>query len=154
MAFRSGINQVNGSNASPIRIFNQTTTPAVSGTRNTIPITLGSGTYKCSLSYRFDCGGTAQSVFVSFIESGLSSSAIASVPVAPMPLTSSKVPFGDAPAGSATILSGTGFTEFDEIFISLSAPTTFYLFNVLTFTSNTTPPVTFTQSVTITEIKG
>jgi hypothetical protein len=97
---------------------------------------------------------TAQSEFLSFMVNGLSSSATTSVQIAPMPLTSSRVPFGDAPAGSATILSGTGFTEFDEIFISLSADTTFYLFNVLTFTSNTTPPVTFTQSVTITEIKG
>jgi len=154
MAFRSGINQVNSSNASPIQIFNQTTSPAISGTRNTIPITLGAGTYRCSLSYRFDCGGTAQSVFLSFIESGLSSSATTSTPVAPMTLTSARVPFGDAPAGSATILSGTGFTEFDDIFISLDVVTTFYLFNVLTFTSNTTPPVTFTQSVTFTEIKG
>jgi len=155
MAFRSGINQVNGTNFSPIRTFNQTATSSVSATRNSTPITLGAGTYKCDLSYQLGVGGTGQSIFLFSIESGLSSSNTTSVPIAPMPLTSSKRPFGEGGlVNYDTFLSGTGFTEFDEIFISLSAPTTFYMFNVSTWQSNTTPPVTFTQSVTITEIIG
>jgi len=152
MAFRSGINQVNGSNASPIRIFNQSTPAVVSGARANLPITLGAGTYKCSLSYQVGISGTG-SVLMTSLLTGLSSD-VTSVAIAPLPAsaTQSILLYG---TGGQAFNAGTGFTDFKETFIVLSAPTTIYLYNQASYVLNAgTPVVAVSQSVTITQIKG
>jgi hypothetical protein len=152
MAFRSGINQVNGSNASPIRIFNQSTPAVVSGERANLPITLGAGTYKCSLSYQVGISGTG-SILMTSLLTGLSSD-VTSVAISPLPAsaTQSIILYG---VGFQTFNAGTGFTDFKETFITLSTPTTIYLYNQASYVLNAgAPVVTVSQSVTITEIKG
>jgi len=152
MAFRSGINQVNGSNASPIKIFNQSTPAVVSGVRNNLPITLGAGTYKCSLSYQVGFSGTG-SVLMTSLLTGLSADG-GSTPIPPLPASSTQsiILYG---TGFQTFNVGTGFTDFKETFIVLTAPTTIYLYNQASYVLNAgAPVVAISQSVTITEIKG
>ena len=152
MSFRSGINQVNGSNSTPIRTFSQTTNPVVSGVRNAIPITLGAGTYKCSLSYQVGFTGTG-SVLMTSLNTGLSSDAgISAIPPQPLSATSSTIIYA---LGFQTFNAGTGFTDFKETFITLDTATTIYLGNTIAYVLNAgAPVVNITQSLTVTEIIG
>jgi hypothetical protein len=152
MSFRSGINTVNAENSAAIRTFSKTTNPVVSGTRNSTPITLPVGTYKCSLSYQLNFTGTG-SVLMTSLNTGLSGDAgISAIPPQPLSATSSTIIYA---VGSQTFNAGTGFADFKETFITLSAPTTIYLGNTITFVLNAgTPVVNITQSPTVTEIIG
>ena len=155
MSFRSGINQVNGSNASPIQTYSQSTPSVVSGSRTSLPITLPAGTFKCSLSYQVGFTGTG-TVTMNALNTGLSGD-VSSAPIPPMPLTqtTSIILYGSSVATGQIFTAGTGFTNFQETFIVLSAPTTIYLFNFASFSITTgTPAVAISQSVTITEIIG
>jgi len=152
MSFRSGINQVNGSNASPIRIFNQSTPAVVSGARNNLPITLPSGTWKCSLSYQVGISGTGGILMTSLL-TGLSADT-GSTPIPPLPAaaTQSIILYG---TGGKLFNASTGFTDFNETFIVLDVPTTIYLYNQASYVLNSgSPVVAVTQSVTFTEIIG
>jgi len=155
MAFRSGINQVNGTNASLIKTYSQAYTNVVSGSRNNFSIVLPAGTFKCSLSYQVGFVGTGQ-VTMNTLNTGLSGD-IASAPIPPMPLssTTSIILFGVGAVTGQSFSGGTGFTNFQDTYISLDTETTIYLFNFVSFVvASGTPTVSISQSVTITEIVG
>jgi len=155
MAFRSGINQVNGTNSSPIKTYSQAYTNVVSGSRNNFSIVLPAGTFKCSLSYQVGFIGTGQ-VQMNTLNTGLSGD-IASAPIPPMPLssTTSIILFGVGAVTGQSFSGGTGFTNFQDTYISLDTETTIYLFNFVSFlVTSGTPTVNVSQSVTITEIIG
>ena len=155
MSFRSGINQVNKSNSSPIIQYTNTVANLTNGGRMSLPIDLPAGTYSCALNYNFAVTGTG-SISLSTLEVGLSSSNTTSVAIDPMPLseTRSLEYFSDGAIPSVIINSGTGFTDFKETYISLSTPTTIYLYGVAGFINTGTPFTTLTQNVTITKIRG
>lgn len=155
MAFRSGINQVNGTNSSPIKTYSQSYTNVVSGSRNNFSIVLPAGTFKCSLSYQVGFVGTGQ-VQMNTLNTGLSGD-IASAPIPPMPLssTTSIILFGVGAVTGQSFSGGTGFTNFQDTYISLDTETTIYMFNFVSFlVTSGTPTVNVSQSVTITEIIG
>jgi len=155
MAFRSGINQVNGTNSSPIKTYSQSYTNVVSGSRNNFSIVLPAGTFKCSLSYQVGFVGTGQ-VQMNTLNTGLSGD-IASAPIPPMPLssTTSIILFGVGAVTGQSFSGGTGFTNFQDTYISLDTETTIYMFNFVSFlVTSGTPTVNVSQSVTITEIVG
>ena len=89
MSFRSGINQVNGSNPAPIQLYTQTNI-VNGGLRNEIPITLGVGTYKCSMSNQLNVTGTG-SIQLLIFYTGLSGINGATVAVTPQPIISDTV---------------------------------------------------------------
>ena len=155
MSFRSGINQVNGTNASPIRTYNSAYASVVSGARNNLSITLPPGTYKCSLSYQVGFSGTGQ-VLVTQLNTGLSGDvAVAQIPPVPLSSTVSIIPFGVGAIPGQSFSGGTGFTDFRETYISLDVATTIYLYSVISFTLDSgTPAVNISQSATFTEIIG
>ena len=155
MSFRSGINQVNGTNASPIKTYSQAYASVVSGSRNNFSFILPPGTYKCSLSYQVGFIGTGQ-VTMNTLNTGLSGD-VASAPIPPMPLAStvSIILFGVGAVPGQSFSGGTGFTNFQETYISLDTETTIYLFNFVSFVvTSGTPTVNISQSVTICEIIG
>jgi hypothetical protein len=155
MSFRSGINQVNKSNSSPIVQYTNTVANLTNGGRMSLPITLAPGTYSCALNYNFAVTGTG-SISLSVIDFGLSSSNTTSVAIDPLPLsaTRSLEYFSVGPTPAVIINAGTGFTDFKETYISLTAPTTIYLYGVAGFINTGTPFTTLTQNVTITKIRG
>jgi hypothetical protein len=156
MAFRSGINQVNGTNASPIKTYSQAYASVVSGSRNNFSFILPAGTFKCSLSYQVGFVGTGQ-VTMNNLNTGLSGDVASSTPIPPMPLssTNSIILFGVGAVTGQSFSGGTGFTNFQDTYISLDTETTIYLFNFVSFdVTSGTPTVSISQSVTITEIVG
>jgi hypothetical protein len=150
MSFRSGINQVALPNPANITLFTQTTPAVVSGTRNTIPITLGAGTYSMTLSYQLGVSGTG-SIAVQNINTGLSPSAVSAGAIAPLPQSATT---SINLLGGQSFATGVGFSDFKSTVISLSAPTTIYLFNVINYTPTTTPVVSMTQNLTVVELIG
>jgi len=155
MSFRSGINQVNKSNSSPIVQYTNTVANITNGGRISLPITLPAGTFSCALNYNFAVTGTG-SISLSTLEIGLSSSNTTSVAIDPLPISAirSLEYFSDGTTPAVIINAGTGFTDFKETFISLTQPTTIYLYGVAGFINTGTPFTTLTQNVTITKIKG
>ena len=151
MSYRSGINQQVLPNPAPISLYTQTTTGVVSGTRNTIPINLPAGTFSMSLSYQATIGGTGN-ITLTNLNAGLSSSASATVAIAPLPLAATASIFL---ANSQSINTGVGFSDFKSTVISLSQPTTVYLYNIVAFAVGTgAPTVSITQNLTVTELLG
>jgi hypothetical protein len=150
MAYRSGIRQNAIPNPAPFTLYSQTTSNVVSGTRNNLAITLPAGTYSCTLSFQFGVSGVG-SVTVANINVGLSSSAVTATAIAPLPLSATT---SIDLIGGQGFLQGSGFSDFKTTVISLSAPTTIYLFNVVQFTPTTTPVVSMTQNLTIVELIG
>jgi len=150
MSFRSGINQVNGSNFAPINTFSFSISSVVSATRSNLPIDLGAGTYKCSLSYQVGISGTG-SILLSNFNTGLSSATFAN-PIAPMPLSATTT-IQLAGGGGQVFNAGTGFTDFRDTFIVLSAPTTIYLYSQMNYSIDIGAPVVgITNTVTFTRI--
>jgi hypothetical protein len=150
MAYRSGIRQNAIPNPAPFTLYSQTTSNVVSGTRNNLAITLPAGTYSCTLSFQFGVSGVG-SVTVANINVGLSSSAVSATAIAPLPLSATT---SIDLIGGQGFPQGSGFSDFKTTVISLSAPTTIYLFNVVQFTPTTTPVVSMTQNLTIVELIG
>lgn len=151
MSFRSGIAQNALLNPAPVSLYTQTTTGVVSGTRNTIPINLPAGTFSMSLSYQATIAGTG-GINLTNLNAGLSSSASSTVAIAPLPLAATASIFL---ANSQTIASSVGFSDFKSTVISLSAPTTVYLYNVVVWTvASGAPTVNITQNLTVTELFG
>jgi len=150
MAYRSGIRQNAIPNPAPFTLYSQTTSNVVSGTRNNLAITLPAGTYSCTLSFQFGVSGVG-SVTVANINVGLSSSAVSATAIAPLPLSATT---SIDLIGGQGFPQGSGFSDFKTTVISLSAPTTIYLFNVVQYTPTTTPVVSMTQNLTIVELIG
>ena len=151
MSYRSGIAQNALPNPAPISLYTQTTTGVVSGTRNTIPINLPAGTFSMSLSYQATIGGTGN-ITLTNLNAGLSSSASATVAIAPLPLAATASIFL---ANSQAINTGVGFSDFKSTVISLSAPTTVYLYNIVAFAVGLgAPTVNITQNLTVTELSS
>ena len=151
MSFRSGIKQNAVPAIAPISLYTQTTTATVTGQRNTIPITLPAGTFSCSLSYQATIGGTG-AINLNNLNVGLSSSASSTVAIAPLSLAATASIFL---ANAQVIASGVGFSDFKTTVITLSAPTTIYLYNIVSWGANIgTPTVNITQNLTVTEILG
>jgi len=149
MSFRSGINQVNTSNSSPINLYSQTTI-TTQGNRNEIPITLPAGTYKCSLSNQVNITGTG-SLQLLINYGGLSGINGTTVAVTPQPIEATNYTL----LPNQTFNAGNGFSNFQETFISIDSTRTIWLYNLLNWGSVTGAPiVTITQSLTITEIIG
>jgi hypothetical protein len=151
MSYRSGINQQVLPNPAPISLYTQTTTGVVSGTRNTIPINLPAGTFSMSLSYQATIAGTGN-ITLTNLNAGLSSSASSTVAIAPLPLSATASIFL---ANSQAINAGVGFSDFKSTVITLSQPTTVYLYNIVAFAVGTgAPTVNLTQNLTVTELFG
>ena len=151
MAYRSGIRSTASlPNPAPFALYTQTTSNVVSGTRNNLAITLPAGTYSCTLSFQFGVGGVG-SVTVGNINVGLSSSATTASAIAPLPLSATT---SIDLIGGQGFPTGSGFSDFKTTVISLSAPITIYLFNVIQFTPTTAPVVSMTQNLTIVELIG
>jgi len=150
MAYRSGILQNVLSNPAPYQLYTQTTSNVVSATRNNLAITLPAGTYSCTLSFQFAVSGTG-SVAVNNINVGLSTSAVSAAAIAPLPLSATT---SIDLLGGQSFATGVGFSDFKTTVISLSAPTTLYLFNLVNFTTTLAPVVTMTQNLTVVEMIG
>jgi hypothetical protein len=153
MSFRSGIAQNALPNPASIQLYTQTTNATPSAQRNTIPIALDAGTYSCSISAQATITGTG-SILLTNLNYGLSSSASSTVAIAPLPLaaTASITLYG---VGGQTVNAGSGFSDFKNCVISLSAPTTIYLYNSTSYVLNAQAPVVnITQNVTITQLAG
>jgi len=147
MSFRSGINQVNTGNSAPIKIFNQSTI-TTQGARNEIPVTLGAGTYKCSISSQINITGTG-SLQLLINYGGLSGINGTTVAVTPQPIEATNYTV----IPNQTINAGTGFGNFQETFIILTASRTIWLYNLLNWGFITgVPIVTINQSLTITPV--
>jgi uncharacterized membrane protein (DUF4010 family) len=151
MSYRSGIAQNVLLNPAPVSLYTFTTTATPTGQRNTIPINLPAGTFSMSLSYQATVAGTG-GINLTNLNSGLSSSASGTVAIAPLPLSATASIFL---ANSQTIASSVGFSDFKSTVISLSAPTTIYLYNVIAWTvASGTPTINITQNLTVTELFG
>jgi len=150
MAYRSGILQNAIPNPAPFSLYSQTTSAVVSGTRNTLAISLPAGTYSCTLSFQFGVSGTG-SVAVNNINVGLSSSNVSAVAIAPLPLSATT---SIDLLGGQSFATGVGFSDFKTSVISLSAPTTIYLFNLVNYTPTLAPVVSMTQNLTVVELIG
>ena len=150
MAYRSGILQNAIPNPAPFSLYSQTTSAVVSGTRNTLAISLPAGTYSCTLSFQFGVSGTG-SVAVNNINVGLSSSNVSAVAIAPLPLSATT---SIDLIGGQSFSTGVGFSDFKTSVISLSAPTTIYLFNLVNYTPTLAPVVSMTQNLTVVELIG
>ena len=148
MSFRSGINQVNGSNPAPIQLYSQTNV-VNGGLRNEIPITLGVGTYKCSMSNQLNITGTG-SIQLLIFYTGLSGINGATVAVTPQPIAATN----NTAIVNQLINAGTGFSNFQETFISIDSPRTIWLYNLINYSITGSPIATMTQSLTITQIIG
>lgn len=150
MAYRSGIKQNAIPNPAPFTLYSQTTSNVVSGTRNNLAITLPAGTYSCTLSFQFGVAGTGTAV-VQNINVGLSSSAVSASAIAPLPLSATT---SIDLLNAQSFATGVGFSDFKTSVISLSAPTTIYLFNLVNFTTTLSPTVSMTQNLTVVELIG
>lgn len=148
MSFRSGINQVNKSNPAPIKLYTQTNV-VNGGLRNEIPITLGVGTYKCSMSNQLNVTGIG-SIQLLIFYTGLSGINGATVAVTPQPIPATN----STALPNQTINAGTGFSNFQETFIYIDSPRTIWLYNLVNYTLTSSPIVTMTQNLTITPIIG
>jgi len=147
MSFRSGINQVNTGNSAPIKTFYQSTI-TTQGARNEIPITLGVGTYKCSISSQINITGTG-SLQLLINYGGLSGINGTTVAVTPQPIEATNYTL----LPNQTFNAGNGFSNFQETFISIDSPRTLWLYNLLNWGSVTgTPIVTINQALTITQL--
>jgi len=151
MSYRSGINQNVLANPAPVSLYTFTTTATPTGQRNTIPINLPAGTFSMSLSYQATVAGTG-GINLTNLNSGLSSSASSTVAIAPLPLSATASIFL---ANSQTIAASVGFSDFKSTVITLSQPTTIYLYNIVAFTvASGAPTVNITQNLTVTELFG
>jgi hypothetical protein len=148
MSFRSGINQVNGSNPAPIQLYTQTNI-VNPGLRNEIPINFGPGTYKCSMSNQLNVTGTG-SIQLLIFYTGLSGINGATVAVTPQPISATN----NTSRVNQLIDAGTGFSTFQETFISIDEPRTIWLYNLVNYSLTSSPMVTMTQNLTITPIIG
>lgn len=148
MSFRSGINQVNGSNPAPIQLYTQTNV-VNGGLRNEIPISLGVGTYKCSMSNQLNVTGTG-SIQLLIFYTGLSGINGTTVAVTPQPISATN----NTAIPNQLINAGTGFSNFQETFISIDSPRTIWLYNLVNYSLTSSPIVTMTQNLTITPIIG
>jgi hypothetical protein len=146
MAFRSGINSVNKSNPAPIKLYTQTNV-VNGGLRNEIPITLGVGTYKCSMSNQLNVTGTG-SIQLLIFYTGLSGINGTTVAVTPQPISATNSTL----LPNQTINAGAGFSNFQETFISIDSPRTIWLYNLVNYSITSSPIVTMTQNLTITQI--
>ena len=146
MAFRSGINSVNKSNPAPIKLYTQTNV-VNGGLRNEIPITLGVGTYKCSMSNQLNVTGTGAIQLLIFY-TGLSGINGTTVAVTPQPISATNSTL----LPNQTINAGAGFSNFQETFISIDSPKTIWLYNLVNYSLTSSPIVTMTQNLTITQI--
>jgi hypothetical protein len=146
MAFRSGINSVNKSNPAPIKLYTQTNV-VNGGLRNEIPITLGVGTYKCSMSNQLNVTGTG-SIQLLIFYTGLSGINGTTVAVTPQPISATNSTL----LPNQTINAGAGFSNFQETFISIDSPRTIWLYNLVNYSLTSSPIVTMTQNLTITQI--
>ena len=146
MAFRSGINSVNKSNPAPIKLYTQTNV-VNGGLRNEIPITLGVGTYKCSMSNQLNVTGTG-SIQLLIFYTGLSGINGTTVAVTPQPISATNSTL----LPNQTINAGAGFSNFQETFISIDSPKTIWLYNLVNYSLTSSPIVTMTQNLTITQI--
>jgi len=151
MSYRSGIAQNALLNPAPVSLYTFTTTSVVSGTRNTIPVSLPAGTFSMSLSYQATIGGTGN-ITLTNLNTGLSSSASGTVSIAPLPLAATASIFL---ANSQAINTGVGFSDFKSTVITLSQPTIIYLYNVVVFAVGTgAPTLNITQDLTINELSS
>jgi hypothetical protein len=148
MSFRSGINSVNKSNPAPIQLYTQTNV-VNQGLRNEIPITLGVGTYKCSMSNQLNVTGTGSIQLLIFF-TGLSGINGTTVAVTPQPISATNSTL----LPNQTINAGAGFSNFQETFISIDSPRTIWLYNLVNYSLTSSPIVTMTQNLTITQIIG
>jgi len=152
MSFRSGINQQVVPNSAVINTFAFTIPSVVSGAggRSSLPITLGAGTYKCSLSYQINITGTG-SIILTNLNTGLSSATFSN-PIAPLPLSATSSIQFFTTLGQV-FNAGTGFSDFKDTYISLSQTSTIYLYNQMSYVLNAGSPVVgITQTVTFTPI--
>jgi len=151
MSYRSGIAQNVIPNSDVIQLYTQTTNSTPSAQRNTISIPLGAGTYSCSISAQATISGTG-SIILTNLNYGLSSSASSTVAISPLPLSATA---SIILVGNQVINAGTGFSDFKNCVISLSAPTTIYLYNSTSYVLNAqSPVVNITQNLTLTKLSG
>jgi hypothetical protein len=152
MSYRSGIAQNVIPNSDVIQLYTQTTNATPSAQRNNLAIPLGAGTYSCSISAQATITGTG-SILLTNLNYGLSSNT-GSAAIAPLPLaaTASITLYGTF---GQTVNAGSGFSDFKNCVISLSAPTTIYLYNSTSYVLNAgAPVVNITQNLTITKLSG